>query len=1189
MASMAVDRGTLRETEEAPASTGIPVTGLAPVQDDSLVGAELSLGLQYRVGTAGADEVSGGLPAGGNGAVARTLLSPAGGQLPLGSTTMLAVAGNEQMARFLAPPSGDRGPVEAPARVPVPLSPAAAQLPSLSPDLAAAGQAAFDAIRSAAARLSAQAGGAAAQARGELTAAYDGQIKATLAGTEAAVAAIAAAADQERSGLSTGDAERQRLATAYQAEATQVTAHVDGLRQEAAGRSEAEAARAVAESTQRAAAILAEAQTTPVDSDPGVARTQRGVAQQIAEQTADQCRQAGVQLATRIRQQTATHIATAYDQSLRQYLAGLDQAQAQTASVLGDSTGQAGTHIDRARQQATTAARTLGGNTVAALERERAAALAEVDAWETTTASGLESAGAHAREALAVSLADPDTSSGVDAAPPTLRSRADNAAGQAVTALADLYTALTGRLGEAVRGRCTAAEQAGAQVAQGLRAGAEGTAQELRGIAASLRESLAGGAAGGETQLASAAQRFRATTGETHTSFLSALAKAVDDGLAAANDLLARSRAETATATERVAAEHTGDTAQHTGDTAQHTGDTARHTGDTARQQHAGVLAAPDPGIWDRVSGWAADKYTRARAGLADALGQRLGGFVSGVLQGLAMAGVGVLLGLGIIALAGVSLIAALVAGAVVLLGGIALGIYSRFQEFYHDNAGQPAGFWRGLGLVGLGIADLTGIPYIIEGLVGRRAFGARLSPFEASERIGMGLAFIVTLVASAIKFLRQRPKAPKPVPEEPARGRVAAEVPYAQSRRKAVETVTQRLGVQREGQAEALGTAYDVAREYSAPFIVDIARRMLVDLKADVAARSDTVIVFVGRDGHSLAVATRALDPAFFQAHCREVVLSRALVETAVIDLERNAGRTFPQLANFRQAAGKVDPTAVRGALQTLTAYLQSNGVPVGRPGSAVTLVDTSLKGTVQELLAAIYPQTEFRGRYAFFGASPTDPHPGSKQGYVLHLEASESNNANLVPHLPEDPNLTFHSRDAVGTVEEVLHGPMSSPAGFGPGGLPAQRPQRLESLPSGLNPSRIRPEYAQPEVREGVKDISQIAIRDEAERIAAIRDAGGPWEEELARGAERYRDQVRLWVSRSPDVDPRFAALMDSFVRRSDRGAVTELANAIARAGLSEEQAAEIWRAYNGLTTLQERQEFAARRAQELGGQAQ
>ena len=32
-------------------------------------------------------------------------------------------------------------------------------------------------------------------------------------------------------------------------------------------------------------------------------------------------------------------------------------------------------------------------------------------------------------------------------------------------------------------------------------------------------------------------------------------------------------------------------------------------------------------------------------------------------------------------------------------------------------------GFWSGLALVGLGIADITGIPSIVEGYVGGRAF----------------------------------------------------------------------------------------------------------------------------------------------------------------------------------------------------------------------------------------------------------------------------------------------------------------------------------------------------------------------------------------------------------------------------------------------------------------------------------
>jgi len=94
------------------------------------------------------------------------------------------------------------------------------------------------------------------------------------------------------------------------------------------------------------------------------------------------------------------------------------------------------------------------------------------------------------------------------------------------------------------------------------------------------------------------------------------------------------------------------------------------------------------------------------------------------------------------------------------LIAGAAVGIYSRFKmyEAYHD--GNGPGFWEGLGLVGLGIADVTGIPSIVEGLVGARAFsnGHKLDPFDAGESVGSGLVNLIALIVGGARTLRGKP-----------------------------------------------------------------------------------------------------------------------------------------------------------------------------------------------------------------------------------------------------------------------------------------------------------------------------------------------------------------------------------------------------------------------------------------------
>ena len=64
------------------------------------------------------------------------------------------------------------------------------------------------------------------------------------------------------------------------------------------------------------------------------------------------------------------------------------------------------------------------------------------------------------------------------------------------------------------------------------------------------------------------------------------------------------------------------------------------------------------------------------------------------------------------------------------------LGTYNRFSAYCADHGGRGPSFWEGVGLVGLGIADLTGIPCIAEAAVGRRAFAPKpMSDFERWER----------------------------------------------------------------------------------------------------------------------------------------------------------------------------------------------------------------------------------------------------------------------------------------------------------------------------------------------------------------------------------------------------------------------------------------------------------------------
>ncbi|MFI5695000.1 hypothetical protein ACIA58_24310 [Kribbella sp. NPDC051586] len=259
------------------------------------------------------------------------------------------------------------------------------------------------------------------------------------------------------------------------------------------------------------------------------------------------------------------------------------------------------------------------------------------------------------------------------------------------------------------------------------------------------------------------------------------------------------------------------------------------------------------------------------------------------------------------------------------------------------------------------------------------------------------------------------------------------------------------------------------------------------------VATRKTDRIVALGRDGHHLALAMTRLDGQFFRQHGSNLVLSRALVENALQDLEHHQGRQFPQVHGFRRVASRVDPADTVGGFRLLTDYLQANQVPVGRPGSRVSVFDTSFKGTVQELLSAAYPETTFTGRYAFLGESPDDPHPGSKKGYEVHLSAAESRQGRPFYVLPADESKTFAHQLALNSIEELLDGPMSSPVRIGARG-PEQSGQRHHpTLLEGLSRGRVSPRLRELRVREGVKVVNLMAVADLARDVAVLRDAGG------------------------------------------------------------------------------------------------
>ncbi|WP_433726519.1 hypothetical protein ACQP0C_33405 [Nocardia sp. CA-129566] len=334
------------------------------------------------------------------------------------------------------------------------------------------------------------------------------------------------------------------------------------------------------------------------------------------------------------------------------------------------------------------------------------------------------------------------------------------------------------------------------------------------------------------------------------------------------------------------------------------------------------------------------------------------------------------------------------------------------------------------------------------------------------------------------------------------------------------------------------------VAQRYLAPFITKVAVDMLPEIIAATRVDPGAAVVFQGRDGFAFGHVFAALAPELYAAHCVPMYLSRSLVHSALCALEHRTNARFLGIEPFRRrAGGGGDPSA---AWHRLTTYFLDNGIPIGAPGSVVHLVDTGFKGSIQEMLAAAYPQTTFIGHLAFHAAAAADPHPGSKRGYVVHLDAANGPDGNAMRGaLPADKKLTFLHRTAILAVERLIQGSHRSPDEFGPNGKPHAPRARHDPRPlENIDRAAIASPYADPLLREGIRSILIIAICRQASALADRATAvanrsdkirNSTWYADLTRRSDDFVDQIRAWINDDPSCDNRLHTLLDAFVLRT------------------------------------------------------
>ncbi len=381
------------------------------------------------------------------------------------------------------------------------------------------------------------------------------------------------------------------------------------------------------------------------------------------------------------------------------------------------------------------------------------------------------------------------------------------------------------------------------------------------------------------------------------------------------------------------------------------------------------------------------------------------------------------------------------------------------------------------------------------------------------------------------------------------------------------LEEVCADHGVETDDRIQAVAEARDVMEETLTPFIVEASDRIGAGVSRELAKRPDATVSFVYRDGAMIATTFQQLHPDLYRVG-HPIFLSRKNAEAVLQDLEDNAGQNFGSLEKFRDRLS-VDPDQVPGAMLRTQRHVLSAGVPITTPGSHHILIDSGHRGTVQERLAAAYPRSTFSGHYLFHVESEFDPHPGTKNGYALHLSRDRS-----YPTDPDDPAMIYKDKDPATVVEQLFHGLMSTTHGYDDRGTPIRERER-PSL-DRINPLVVAPHYQDATVRTAIMAIAPRTVANYARMVADFDRAGIDYRPTLTEQARTCTLRVRSWAYGHDDGDPAFDALADSFVPRQDKNLVPRLRAIAGDPG--PPAATAIWLGYQGLPLADKERYIAA-----------
>jgi len=529
--------------------------------------------------------------------------------------------------------------------------------------------------------------------------------------------------------------------TAIGAKASAATAathtQVDTLGEEARATSEHEAARAVRESPPPESARPA---TGSAESE--VAAGKERIAQAVAGKARTELTRSGEQTASQVRADAAATRSSLYE-----------PAKAGAAEQIRTSAGEADRSVAEGTAATTSALRATTARTtesavqghqrfVASLRAGRRTAEADLDAWAAESRNRLRETAAN----LGLSFV-----AQARALAALVASRRGPAAGvgeQALTAVRTAGDELEQGIGDAAGGLEEGAGRLATDHGQAVGGVGEQSAAAL---------GRAGEAAGAALRQSTAA--FAEQAGQTQ------------DAVGGELDRLPAKAADALSAKHREGVAGLTGTVNQVGEAQRTWVSDARSRGEGGATRFEGEAERLAAQARDQqpVQRWFAELIGSMRSWLREKCGDVLGGILSGLILSIPTIIVGVALlmsgpvGWGV--LAGL------------LVVGAGLGIYGRWQEYKADHGGNGPSFLEGLGLVGLGIADLTGIPYIVEASVGRRAFAPTdMTPFERWERGTQGVVNLAFVVAGGVKKLffdrvpvKEPVRLPTELPVEPA------------------------------------------------------------------------------------------------------------------------------------------------------------------------------------------------------------------------------------------------------------------------------------------------------------------------------------------------------------------------------------------------------------------------------------